>query len=597
MSTNTSSGSSFAIEKAVVFMLATAVTAFGLIHLTGVILAIIAGDTAPAFTPGRALDVLKLQPYAPHVSPIAHLILIVAILIACLEGGRRIMRWRAGRKASVAHRANEFAARPGWSTPAGVRTAASIKQLNVQAAVLRPAVHDPRPQDLGYFLGTSKGQQVWASVERSVLVIGPPGSGKGLHIAINAILDAPGPVITTSTKPDNLKATLSSRSTKGPVGVFDPQGMLGATFAHQVAWDAVAGCQDPMRAATRAEALASNTGIGEGSENRIWRGHAKTVVETVLHAAALSGANIEKAYRWLQSEHALEVPLEILQSHPDACPTWDSRLRGISKNPDPRFVGSVMSVVAAAIAPLALPTVRASLTPSGDRSGITAEQLLAECGTLYAIATDRGAAAASGLVSALIEDIAYVARITAARSPGGRVDPPVLFLLDECANVAPIPSLPALLADGRGQNLTVIPIFQALAQVRSRYGDEDASTVFSASQIKLILGGTDDADDLRDLSELIGDRDDWFTTTSRSAHALGIDSGATSSSSLRKVPILSPDAIRSIPFGSAVMLLSQAHPFPLRMRRWTERPDGSLIARQQAALERELLRSASAETR
>ncbi|MDP2287258.1 MAG: TraM recognition domain-containing protein, partial [Actinomycetota bacterium] len=113
----------------------------------------------------------------------------------------------------------------------------------------------------------------------------------------------------------------------------------------------------------------------------------------------------------------------------------------------------------------------------------------------------------------------------------------------------------------------------------------------------LILGGTDDADDLRDLSELIGERDDWFTTTSRSAHALAIDSGATSSSSLRKVPILPPDAIRSIPFGSAVMLLSQAHPFPLRMRRWTERPDGSLIARQQAALERELLRSATVETR
>ena len=303
---------------------------------------------------------------------------------------------------------------------------------------------------------------------------------------------------------------------------------------------------------------------------------------------------IETAYRWLQSEHSLEVALEILQEHPDACPTWDARLRGVIKNPDPRFVGSAMSVVAAAIAPLALPTVRASLTPSQDRPPVTAEQLLNQNGTLYAIATDHGAAAAAGLVSALIEDIAYVARVIAARSPGGRMDPPVLFLLDECANVAPIPSLPALLADGRGQNLTVIPIFQALAQVRSRYGDEDASTVFSASQVKLILGGTDDADDLRDLSALIGERDDWFTTTSRSAHALGIDSNATTSSSLRKVPILPPDAIRSIPFGSAVMLLSQADPFPLQMRRWTDRPDGREIARQQATLEAELLASARA---
>ena len=56
---------------------------------------------------------------------------------------------------------------------------------------------------------------MWASVERGILVVGPPGSGKGLHLAINAILDAPGPVVTTSTKPDNLKTTLTARDALG----------------------------------------------------------------------------------------------------------------------------------------------------------------------------------------------------------------------------------------------------------------------------------------------------------------------------------------------------------------------------------------------
>ena len=136
-----------------------------------------------------------------------------------------------------------------------------------QAPTLRPGADRPAPADVGYLLGSSRGQDVWASCERSILVVGPPGSGKGLHIAINAILDAPGAVITTSTKPDNIKATLVARSRTGPVGVFDPQGMLGAGFAHQVAWDAVAGCEDPIRAATRAEALAANTGITTSGEN------------------------------------------------------------------------------------------------------------------------------------------------------------------------------------------------------------------------------------------------------------------------------------------------------------------------------------------
>lgn len=58
-----------------------------------------------------------------------------------------------------------------------------------------------------YRLGSSKRQGVWASVEDSILLIGPPRSGKGLHIVIPTILDAPGPVVTTSTRPDNLTDT------------------------------------------------------------------------------------------------------------------------------------------------------------------------------------------------------------------------------------------------------------------------------------------------------------------------------------------------------------------------------------------------------
>jgi type IV secretion system protein VirD4 len=579
----------FAIEKAVVIIGLVVAALLAAVHATGLLLAFVLGRPLPAFAPVRAFGLLHGTSYVRGVPAVVHGVAIAVVAVLLLLAVCRVLRWRSYRAAAPKARAVDFDARPGWAPREAIRRVASAKVILAQASTLRPSLTRPRPEDAGYLLGTAHGEQVWASVERSILVIGPPGSGKGLHVAINAILDAPGAVITTSTKPDNLKATLLARADRGPVGVFDPQGMLGDAFAHLVAWDAIAGCEDPMRAATRAEAIAANSGIGDSSDNRVWRVHAKTVIECVLHAAALDGASIDTAYRWMQSARALEAPLEILQSDPRACSTWDDRLRALALNSDSRFVGSMMSVVAAAIAPLALPTVRGALTPSPSRPAVTAEQILSESTTLYALATDRGAAAAAGLVSALIEDIAYTARVTAARSPGGRMDPPVLFLLDECANVAPIPSLPSLLADGRGQNLTVIPVFQTLAQVRSRYGDQDASTVFSASQIKLILGGADDAGDCRDLSALIGERDDWYSTSSHSSHALAIDTKATTSSSLRKVPILPPDAIRSIPFGSAVMLLSQADPFPLRMRAWTTRPDAKQIAGQQRTVEQQLL--------
>lgn len=579
----------FAIEKAVVVGTGVVLGLLAIVHATGWLLAAVTANPLPQFTVGHVLNALQGRPYTAGVAPAAHAAAVVAVLVLAAWAIHRVRGWRRSRAAGTTQRAGAFDARPGWASPQAVRRVASRATLMSQARTLRPSLPTPTPTDVGYLLGHSRREPVWASVERSILIVGPPGSGKGLHLAINAILDAPGAVITTSTKPDNIKATLLARADRGPVGVFDPQGMLGDRFAHHIAWDPIDGCEDPIRAATRAEALAANTGITTNGENAVWRGHAKTILECILHAAALNGTDIDTAYRWMQSPHAMDTALAILENHPDACPTWDDRLRALVHNPDPRFVGSVMSVVNAAITPLSLPTVRAALTPTPQRPAVTASSLLRDAGTLYCLATDRGAAASAGLVSALIEDIAYVARRTAARSPGGRMDPPVLFLLDECANVAPIPSLPNLLADGRGQSLTIMPIFQTLAQVRSRYGDEDASTVFSASQIKLILGGSDDADDCRDISGLIGERDDWYTTSSHSAHALAIDTKATTSSSLRKVPILPPDAIRSIPFGSAVMLLSQADPFPVRLRRWTSRPDAKRLARQQAAIEAELL--------
>jgi type IV secretory pathway TraG/TraD family ATPase VirD4 len=577
-------GTGFAIEKAVVLVSASVAAFIALVHGTGWLLARATGNPAPSLDVAHATLVLRGRPYVPGTSVGIHLALLAVAVIALAFSVFRVLRGQ--RRADLPE---PMRRRHRLGQPAAVRRTASPRELVQAAPTLRPGLANPIPDQVGYLLGTSKGQPVWMSCERSLLVVGPPGSGKGLHIAINAILDAPGPVITTSTKPDNLKATLTARQTSGPVAVFDPQGMLGNDFAPLAAWDPVDGCEDPMRAATRAEALAANTGIGDASENRIWRQHAKTVLETVLHAAALQGETIDTAYVWMQSQHSLRkahsIPRTIRRCPRDgAC--------GNHRQPRPPLRRLVMSVVAAAVAPLALPVVRAALTPAPTRPAFTSESLLASSGTLYALATDRGAAAASGLVSALIEDVAYVARRIAARSPGGRMDPPVLFLLDECANVAPIPSLPALLADGRGQNLTVIPIFQALAQVRSRYGDDDASTVFSASQLKLILGGTDDAEDLRDLSSLVGERDDWYSTTSRSAHAIAFESGASTSTSLRKVPILPPDAIRAIPFGSAVLLLSQAEPMALRMRPWTARPDARRITTEQATVEADILDAA-----
>ena len=55
------------------------------------------------------------------------------------------------------------------------------------------------------------------------MVILGPREAATLEPVIPFILDAPGAVVTTSTRPDNLAATMTARARRGPVGVFDPQ--------------------------------------------------------------------------------------------------------------------------------------------------------------------------------------------------------------------------------------------------------------------------------------------------------------------------------------------------------------------------------------
>ncbi|MGJ0223676.1 type IV secretory system conjugative DNA transfer family protein, partial [Streptococcus pyogenes] len=91
-------------------------------------------------------------------------------------------------------------------------------------AVVRPSTGPhPAPDQVGLRVGYVRGRELWCSVEDSALLVGPPRMGKGLHVVIPWVLDAPGPVLTTSTRPDTLAVTMRARARRGPVAIFDPQ--------------------------------------------------------------------------------------------------------------------------------------------------------------------------------------------------------------------------------------------------------------------------------------------------------------------------------------------------------------------------------------
>ena len=76
--------------------------------------------------------------------------------------------------------------------------------------------------ELGLSLGY-QGMRLLRAEERHALVVfGPTQSGKSAGIAIPNILEWQGPAIVVSIKPDLLDATITTRSQRGEVLVFDP---------------------------------------------------------------------------------------------------------------------------------------------------------------------------------------------------------------------------------------------------------------------------------------------------------------------------------------------------------------------------------------
>ncbi|MEP6650444.1 MAG: TraM recognition domain-containing protein [Lapillicoccus sp.] len=466
---------------------------------------------------------------------------------------------------------------PGVARRDDVVRAAGRRALVRRAATLRPSLRSPSARDVGLLLGRSRGLDCYSCVEDSVIVLGPPRAGKGLHLVIPSLLDAPGAVITTSTRPDNLTATLSTRARVGPVAVFDPQ-HLAPGVPSATRWSPIRGCEDPQTALLRARALTTGTASGTTDAN-FWQASAEQAVRCLLHAAALGGRTATDLYRWsLSPVHAQEA-VAILATDPRTALAWDQALESIVVA-DQRQRDSVWAMVSIAFAALADPRVLQALSPE-DGEGFDPEVFLRQRGTLYLLGTASGASATGRLVGALVEDVVGTARRLAAASVGSRLDPPLSLILDEAANY-PLPSLPSLMSEGGGTGICTVVVLQSLAQARHVWGEHAASAVWDAAIVKVILGGGSTARDLEDLSRLIGQRDKMQTSTSTGG--TGHRSMSTSTSTVR-VPVLEPHQLRTLPFGTAVLLLRAARPIILTMTPWTARRDAATMRADRTQLE------------
>ncbi len=155
-----------------------------------------------------------------------------------------------------------------------------------------PAWMVPRPRDVQLPASVSRARACGGGLDR-VLIEHP--LRQGLHLVIPAILDAPGAVVVTSTRPDNLTATMRARRRVGPVAIFDPQHPRRGPAADAVVlirgFASRADRDDPRH---RALAASSQGGVGSGG---VLGGKTKAL-QSLLHAAAIDHRPPAELFRW-----------------------------------------------------------------------------------------------------------------------------------------------------------------------------------------------------------------------------------------------------------------------------------------------------------
>ncbi|KQY47996.1 TraM recognition domain-containing protein [Cellulomonas sp. Root137] len=136
------------------------------------------------------------------------------------------------------------------------------------------------------------------------------------------------------------------------------------------------------------------------------------------------------------------------------------------------------------------------------------------------------------------------------------------------------------MAEGGGSGITTLAVLQSLAQARARWGEHAADAIWDAATVKIVLGGLAKYRDLDDVARLVGEVDELTET-----HSRGRAGDRSSSTSVRTVPVMPASVLRTLPFGTAVLLLRQTKPTIIDLAAWTARRDAAALQADQKSVE------------
>jgi len=406
-------------------------------------------------------------------------------------------------------------------------------------------------------------RRVYAHLESLILMIAAPQEGKS-QAAAGQVIDAPGPAVATSIREDLIRATAALRAGRGRVHIWNPEhaGAYGSTFS----WDLVPGCQDIAVAAVRRAGPMVEAVTARGLDSEaFWNDQASMVLAALLHAAALAGGDIWHVHAWAGGED--DTPLRILAAHPGASRAARDHM-GLYLSLSDKTRQGIATTLARVLKFLQLPACAQAVITADGRPGFDFAGFVTSRDTLYLVAADAATSPVTPLFAAIIAELAHAARQAGGASAAGRLDPPLTAVLDEVANIAPVPVAQwASWAAGSGLRLSLIA--QSYAQLKQRWGEEGAAVIWQCCKTKVIYGATSE--------------DELCAMVERACGTVRLRTAERGIGRIRRgheeVPLLPAGALRMLPAGRAVVIQGRAAPVIVRVEQVRRRAD---YKRQQA---------------
>jgi type IV secretion system protein VirD4 len=407
-------------------------------------------------------------------------------------------------------------------------------------------------------LGRAGRRLVAAERAQSVIVFGPTQSLKTSGFAVPALLEWSGPAVAASVKTDLVDHTISFRRASGEVQVFDPAGSTGLASAW---WSPLASSRTWPAARRAAAGLTevARSSVGTMADGDFWYATATKMLAPLLFAAASGGCDMGDVVRWVDTHEEAEV-LDLLGAAgvPEALhAAWSVFGK------EERQRSSIYTTVETVLEPFAL---GAPPTPEGaERSAVDPARLVDGNNTLYLCAPAHDQRRLAPLFVSVVRQTVEHAydRVTLTHGP---LDPPLLVVLDEAANIAPLADLDTLAATAAGHGVQLVTVWHDLAQITARFGPR-ATTVVNNHRAKLFLSGISDPSTLEYASRLIGDEEVLLPATTR-----GGQHGPSTTRSPTTRGLAPPDALRRIAPGHAVLVYGDLPPIRLRLRPWFDDP-------------------------